>query len=83
MAEELYREITCRYFARPGEENTKAALEAAAHRARELSIKTVLVASCSGKTALAARKIIGGDVRLWSVTPCIKVPLTGAGYVEL
>ena len=68
MAEEPYREITCRYFTRPGEENTKAALEAAARRARELSIKTVLVASCSGKTALAARNIIGGDVRIVAVT---------------
>ena len=68
MAKELYREITCRYFARPGEENTKATLEAAARRARELSIKTVLVASCSGKTALAARKIIDGDVRIVAVT---------------
>ena len=68
MVEELYREVSCRYFTKPGEENTTAALEAVARRARELAIGTVLVASCTGNTALAARTIIGDEARIVAVT---------------
>jgi hypothetical protein len=51
-----YREISCRYFAKPGGRNTKAVLEAMARRASELSIGKVLVATVSGRTAFEALK---------------------------
>jgi len=61
-------DVTCRYFAKPGKKNTDDVLTAAVKRARELSIGTVLVASCSGKTALAAAKAFGADTRIVAVT---------------
>ena len=39
------------YFERPGEENTKDAARFSVQRARELNLKTIVVASTSGKTA--------------------------------
>jgi len=61
-------DIPCRYFAKPGKRNTDDVLAAAAKRARELSIGKVLIATCSGKTALAAAKIFGADTRIIAVT---------------
>ena len=61
-------DTTCRYFTKPGKKNTEGVLAAAAKRARELSIGKVLVATCSGKTALAAAKAFGGDTRIIAVT---------------
>jgi len=52
-----YRDVVCRYFSNPGEGNTQAVIEAAAARAKERGIGKVLVASCSGKTALTAVKV--------------------------
>jgi uncharacterized protein len=68
MPEDGYTEITCRYFATSGEVNTPAALAAAARRAGDLGIGTILIASCSGATALAARDIFGGAIRIVAVT---------------
>ena len=48
------------YFDKPGVENTDAALGLARDRAKELSIKTILVASTSGKTAVRAMDILKG-----------------------
>jgi hypothetical protein len=48
------------YFEKPGVENTDAALALARDRARELGIKTVLVASTTGKTAVRAMDILNG-----------------------
>jgi hypothetical protein len=61
-------DIPCRYFSRPGKKNTNDVLAAAAKRAGELSIKTILVATCSGKTALAALKAFGADATIIAVT---------------
>ena len=61
-------DMPCRYFAKPGKRNTDDVLAAAAKRARELSIGKVLIATCSGKTALAAAKIFGADARIIAVT---------------
>jgi hypothetical protein len=56
------------YFSNPGSANTKAVLQAAARRAEERKIRLVLVATCSGTTALKAREIFSPDVRIIAVT---------------
>ena len=48
---------TATYFPGPGPANTQAVLLAAAKRAAERQIGVVLVATCSGNTALLAREI--------------------------
>ncbi len=48
------------YFARPGGENTDAVLRLAHERARELGIKTVVVASTRGETAVKAVEALQG-----------------------
>jgi hypothetical protein len=63
-----YFDVPCRYFVKQGNKNTGEVLKVAAKRAGELSIKKVLVATCSGKTALAAVKAFGSDVRIIAVT---------------
>ncbi|HCS46778.1 MAG TPA: hypothetical protein DIW61_00395, partial [Candidatus Aminicenantes bacterium] len=47
--------VPCFYFEKPGPQNTRRTLEIAAARAEELGVRSVVVASSSGKTgALAA-----------------------------
>jgi hypothetical protein len=48
------------YFARPGKENTDEVLRLAGLRAKELGIKTILVASTGGNTALKAMELFKG-----------------------
>ena len=45
---------TITYFTKPGKENTERVLELAGNKAEELRLKTVLVASTTGFTALKA-----------------------------
>lgn len=44
-------EKTITYFSAPGKENTKDCVECAIRRAKELNIRDIIVASCSGSTA--------------------------------
>jgi Uncharacterized conserved protein len=53
-----YSDCSCRYFARSGAGNTEKTLEAIAQRANELGIKKIIIPTYSGKSALAAAKII-------------------------
>lgn len=53
-------ELKTIYFEKPGAENTDAALFLARDRAKELGIKTVIVASTTGKTAVRAMDILKG-----------------------
>ncbi len=48
------------YFAKPGTGNTSVALRIAKARAEELGIKTILVASTTGSTAVKAAKVLAG-----------------------
>jgi hypothetical protein len=48
------------YFKNPGEENTSEVLELVIKRAGELGIKTIIIASTRGDTALAAMDILKG-----------------------
>ena len=67
-ANALFREVPCRYFTNPGPANTGAVLEAAGRRAKQLTIGRVVVASCTGRTAFAARKIFAPSARIIAVT---------------
>lgn len=60
-------EKTIHYFENPGEENTDALIELVKARKEELNIKTIVVASVSGKTTLKISEAIK-DVNLVSIT---------------
>ena len=64
----LQYEAPCRYFRKPGGKNTIAVLEAVSGRAKELSIGKVVIASCSGRTAYEALKILDKDIKMIVVT---------------
>jgi hypothetical protein len=57
------------YFEKPGNENTDTAFALARQRAEELVIKTILVASTSGKTAVKAMDAFKG-LKVIVVTHC-------------
>jgi len=64
----IFYDSTCRYFNKPGGKNTPAVLEAVSKRVRELSIRKVVIATCSGRTAFEALKVIDRDVKIVAVT---------------
>ncbi len=66
MAE--YNDVTCRYFEKPGPKNTEEVLEAVSRRAKELGIKKVVVATCSGRTAFKALEILDSDLKIIAVS---------------
>ena len=66
MAE--YNDVTCRYFEKPGPKNTEAVLEAVSRRAKELGIKKVVVATCSGQTAFKALEILDPGLKIIAVS---------------
>jgi hypothetical protein len=69
MADETqYYDSPCRYFHKPGGKNTKIVLEAVSRRAKELAIRKVLIATCSGRTAFEALNIFDKDVKMIAVT---------------
>ncbi len=59
---------TVTYFPSPGSAHTRSVLEAAAKRAAEKQIGAVLIATCSGNTALLAREIFPPEVRIIAIT---------------
>ena len=65
---EPFRDVPCRIFMKPGPAATEAVLDAACRRAKELAIGRVVVASCSGRTAFAAREAFGPSVQVIAVT---------------
>lgn len=64
----LYDDIQCRYFKRPGAKNTRAVMEIASRRAKELGVNTVLVATCSGRTAFEALEVLGPGKKIIAVS---------------
>ena len=46
--------VPCIYFAEPGKQNTRRALEIAAEHAERLGLKNILVASTKGEKGLMA-----------------------------
>jgi len=67
-ASPTFSEIPCRYFPKPGPANTGAVLDAVSRRAKELSIDRVIVATCSGRTAVEARKHFDPSLKIIAVT---------------
>ena len=63
-----YQDIKCRYFKKPGPKNTRAVMETVLKRAKELSVKKILVATCSGGTAFEALDVLGHDFNIIAVT---------------
>ena len=53
-------ELKTTYFENPGRENTEEVLRIVKQRAEELGIKTIVVASTTGDTAVKATEILGG-----------------------
>ncbi len=53
-------ELKTVYFKHPGSETTEATLRIARHRAEELGIKSILVASTTGDTAVRAMDVLQG-----------------------
>jgi uncharacterized protein len=68
VKETLHYSTPCLYFNKPGDKNTTAVLGSVSRRAKELSIRKVVVATCSGQSAFAALKILGSDVKIIAVT---------------
>jgi len=54
------QKIFCLYFSAAGPENTRPTLERAAERAAELDIRSVVVASTTGRTGLQAVELLAG-----------------------
>lgn len=53
-------QVVVTYFEKPGKENTQRTFDLAKRRAEELGIKTILVASTSGKTGIEACETFRG-----------------------
>lgn len=68
MSESSYHDMPCRYFHKPGGKNTRGVLEAVSKRAKDLSIRKILIASYSGRTAFEALKILDKDINIIVVT---------------
>ncbi len=68
MSESSYSDISCRYFHKPGGKNTRGVLEAVSKRAKDISIRKILIASYSGRTAFEALKILDKDINIIVVT---------------
>lgn len=64
----IYHDVPCRYFESPGQQNTHMVMEMVAIRAKALSIKKILVASNTGKTAFLAFDILGPEYFITAVT---------------
>ena len=61
-------DMPCRYFEKAGHENTRDVLDLVSQRTKQLGISTVLVATCSGKTAMEAIGHMGPDIQIIAVT---------------
>jgi hypothetical protein len=66
--EASHYEIPAVYFTGPGPRNTGVVLDCVRRRAQQLKIKTVLVASVSGQTALKAREALDPATKLIAVS---------------
>jgi len=58
----------CVYFAEPGPENTDDVLDAVAKRLKEGNIKTVVVASTSGRTGLKFAETLRGKAKVIAIS---------------
>lgn len=68
MEGDTFRSVNCLYFNKPGPKNTEEVLKAVDRRSRELSINTILVATCSGRTGFRALEIFGPERNIVAVS---------------
>jgi len=68
LKESAYSDIAVRYFANAGPRNTAALFEAVASRAGESNIRTVILATNSGRTAFEALDRLGEGFDIVAVT---------------
>ncbi len=68
MAPVSYHDVPCRYFLNPGENNTEKVLEMVSRRAGESPIRSIVVATCSGKTASDTAERLGPGFKVVAVT---------------
>ena len=83
-----FSEKPCRYFERPGAKNTEAVLEAVSRRLDEGDVRTVVVASTSGKTGLSFVKALREKARVVVVSyerirPKIREEMLSSGGVVI
>ena len=64
----IFSDVVCRYFSDTGPSNTEAVLEAVSRRAEGSAIKKIVVATCSGRTALEARRKLNPGLQIIAVT---------------
>jgi hypothetical protein len=64
----LFEDVLCRYFKKPGFQNTAAVMEIVSRRAAALGVKKILVATNSGQTAREALDVLGQDFKITAVT---------------
>lgn len=57
-------ETQVRYFKKPGPKNTNLVFDAARRRAQALEIKSILVPSCTGKTAIKAVELLDTETKI-------------------
>lgn len=65
---ETYSRDEGRYFPQPGPKNTANVLDLIRQVAEERQIENVIVPSCTGRTALEARRVLGDKIHLVCVT---------------
>ncbi|MDZ4165465.1 MAG: pyruvate kinase alpha/beta domain-containing protein [Smithellaceae bacterium] len=61
-------DTSCRYHLKPGETNTETTLERVYRRGKELSIKNILVPTCTGRSAFVAIEALKGEFGIIAVT---------------
>ena len=81
-----FSDNVCRYFERPESANTEAVIEAVSRRLEEGDIRSVVVASTSGRTGLKFAKKLHEKARIIVVSyekipPRIREGITGLGGV--
>lgn len=64
----MYKDIICRYFEKPGFNNTRDTMEVVSKRASQLGIKTIVVATSSGKTAFEALDVFDHQIKIVAIT---------------
>jgi len=68
LKESSYSDVTVRYFAKAGPRNTAPLFEAVARRAEALNIRTLILATNSGRTAFEALDRLGEGFDIVAVT---------------
>ena len=58
----------CFYFNQPGPKNTKHVLKIVNEKAGELGVKKILIATCSGRTALDALAVLSPSLKVIAIS---------------